>query len=173
MEILISVGILAIVSTLLAQVLFTTTHVNKKTEILTDIKRDGNFALDIIDRMVRAASVIETPCTVGATSTPSAKIRNPDNNVTVFTCFSDGNAARIASKSAAGAVVYLTGAAITLSTSGGSSCADSSLSFSCPPASGATQNQVAVTFTLGQIGVSASPYESGRSAFNSTVRMRN
>ena len=132
MEILISVGILAIVTTLIAQVLFTTTHVNKKTEILTDIKQDGNFALDVMARMVRAAKAIETSCT-----TSTASITNNDNTVTTLRCLPDGNAARIASVSATtGAIVYLSGGNVTLSASGGTDCSDSSLVFSCPPAGG-------------------------------------
>ncbi|MCX6792392.1 MAG: type II secretion system protein [Candidatus Gottesmanbacteria bacterium] len=159
MEILISVGILAIVATLLAQVLFTTAHVNKKTEILTDIKQDGNFALDIIGRMVRSAKSIDK-CLLG-----ELDITNPNNNVTIFTC----DAGRIASESASHPPVYLTSANVTLSSSGGNNCTDSSLAFSCPLAEG----QVTIKFTLGQLGVAGSAYESGSAAFESTVRMRN
>jgi len=166
-EILISVGILAIVATLIAQVLFTTTHVNKKIEVLTDIKQDGNFALDVIGRMVRSAKSIDTSC-----SPKELHITNPDNNVTTIACVSDGNAGRIASESATQSV-YLTGGNLTLSGSGASDCTDSSLAFSCPPADGSIQTQVSITFTLGQVGIAGSAYESGSAPFQSTFRMRN
>ena len=169
-EILVSVGILAIVSTLMAQVLFTTTHVNTRTNSLEDIKQNGNFTLDVIGRMVRGAQTIETSCSSGPTAI-SANITNPDNNVTTLLCVSDGKAARIASVSGTN-VAYLSAGNVTLSASGGVSCADSTLTFSCPPATG-IQNQLTIGFTLGQLGVSGSAFNSGKSAFQSTVDMRN
>lgn len=173
LEILISVGILATVTTLMANVLFTTTHVNKKTELLGDIKQNGNFALDVTARIVRSAHAIETSCDAGMTSTPSARIRNSDNNVTVLTCLSDGDAARIASVSGTGAVAYLSGGNVTVSTSGGSTCSDSSLAFSCPLAGDDIQNELTVSFTLGALGVPGGTFESGKSSFQSTIHMRN
>ena len=165
LEILISVGILAIVGTLIAQVVFTTAHVNKKTKILTDIKQDGNFALDVIGWMVRSAKSIDV-C-----EADELQITHSDNTMTTFTCVSDGVAARIASQSAAG-TAYLSGGNVTLSSSGDDNCALSSLAFSCLPAVG-IKNQVTVTFTLGQVGVPGSTYESGSASFQSTISMRN
>ena len=171
MEILISVGILAILATLLAQVLYTTTHVNKKTEIITTIKQEGNFALDVIARTLRTARVIDITCAVGQTTAAVARITGPDNTVTTFACFADGSTARIASESAS-QTVYLSSGNLTLSSSGGADCTDSSLTFSCPPADGSIQTQVTVSFTLGQIGVAGAAYESGSEPFEATVRMR-
>src|SRR4030042_7212941 len=131
MEILVSVGILAIVSTLIVRVMFTATHVNKKTGLVMDIKHNGNFALDVISRMVRSAKVINVSCAPGDETAPSVDITNPDNNITTLTCLSDGSAARIASVSGTGAIAYLSAANVTLSTSGGVTCSDSSLAFSC------------------------------------------
>jgi prepilin-type N-terminal cleavage/methylation domain-containing protein len=173
LEILISIGVLAIVAPLMAQVLFTTTHVNKKTELVADIKQNGNFALDVIGRMVRSAVSIETSCAMGETSAPSALIRNSDNNVTTLTCLSDGNAARIASVSGTGVAAYLSAGNVTLSVSGGATCSDSSLTFSCPPAGGGIQSELTVSFTLGSPGVTGSAFESGKSSFQSTMSVRN
>jgi len=164
LEIIISVGILAIVGTLIAQVLFTTTHVNKKTEILTDIKQDGNFALDVIGRMVRSAKTIDK-CTGG-----ELQITNPNNNQTTFKCFFDGTTARIASESASHPRVYLTSGNVTLISS--SSDCNKTIMFACLPAV-APYNQVTVTFTLGQLGVAGSAYEGGSASFQSTINMRN
>lgn len=166
MEILISVGVLAIVATLLAQVLFTTAHVNKKAEIVTNVKQDGNFALDVIGRMVRSAKSIDV-C-----SATVLQITNPNNGVTTFQCESDGTAARIASVSASHPTVYLTGGNITLSPTGSADCPGNSPAFSCAPPVGA-KNQVTVSFTLGQLGVGGSVYERGGASFKNTIRMRN
>lgn len=161
MELLVSVGVLIIVAALLVQVLFTTTHVNKKTDLINDVKLNGNFALDVISRFVRSARNVS--CGSG-----SMIITNPDLQQTTFTCISDGTAARIASQSAS-QTVYLTSGYLTVNTSGGSNsdCADSTLAFSCvPPA-------VTVTFTLRQLGVPGAAYEGVSAAFQSISRMRN
>ena len=171
LEILVSVGILATVAILITQVLFTTTHVNKKTVILADIKQNGNFTLDVVSRMVRSAARIETSCD-GTVTTPSAQIRNADDTVTVLTCVSDGTVARIASVSGTGTVSYLSGGTVTLSASGRSDCSDSSLQFSCPPTSGIPR-QMTITFTLGQAGFSGSAYENGSASFSGTIGLRN
>ena len=169
MEILVSVGVLAIIATLLTQVLFTTVHVNKKAEILSTVKQEGNFALDVISRMIRSAKVISVPCALGDDTADSADITNPDSNVTTFEC----HEGRIASESATGSIVYLTGGNLSLSPSGTDDCINQTLRFTCPPADGSIQKQVTVTFTLGQVGESGSVYESGSAAFSSTVSMRN
>ncbi len=171
LEMLVSVIILAVVAILIVQVLFTTTHVNQKTKVLSDIKQNGNFTQDIIGRMVRSAQTIETSCVNGATSASVAQITNPDDNVTTFTCLTDGNVARIASVSA-GVVVYLTAGNVTVSSSGGATCDDSSLTFSCPPSSG-IQDTLTVSFTLVPKGVSGSEYDMGSTTFQSTVGLRN
>jgi len=173
MEILISVGILGIVVPLLAQVLFTTTRVNKKNEILTNVKQDGTFALDVVSRMVRTAKSIEVPCAQGDLTATSADITDSFNNVTTLACFSDGNAARIASISGTtGEKVYLSAGNVTLSPLGDADCSNSTLAFSCP-AEGSIQTRVTITFTLGQVGLSGSTFETTSALFQSTISMRN
>ncbi len=172
MEILVSVGVLAIIATLLTQVLFTTVHVNKKAEILTTVKQDGNFALDVIGRMIRSSKVINVSCSLGDLTAVSAEITNPDNYVTTLEC-DEGRIASVSGTPEIPVKTYLTGGNLTLSPSGSDDCDDSSLRFSCPPADGSIQKQVTVTFTLGQVGDSGSVYESGSAAFSSTVSMRN
>ena len=170
-EILIAVGILATVAILLTQVLFATTHANKKTELVSAVKESGNFSLDIIGRIVRAASSIETVCDAGETSTPSAIVRNADTYQTILRCQSDGNVARIASVSG-GTVSYLSSGTLTLSATGGKTCSDSSLSFSCPLISG-VETPLTVTFSLAQPGTAGSAYEEARSVFEGTINLRN
>ena len=154
-EIVVSVAILAIVATLLAQVLFSTTHVNKKTELVASIKQNGDFALDVIARMVRSASSIQTTCDVGVAT--SVQIIGADGNVTTIMC----DSGRIASVSAHPA--YLTSDTVLCS----------ALTFSCPPADGSVQKDLTVSFTLGQVGVTETAYESGNGTFGTTISLRN
>lgn len=171
-EILVSIGILAIAAVLIVQVLFTTMHANTKTQILSDTKQNGSFALDVMSRMVRSAQLVQTSCGSGITTASSVQLTNADNTQTIFKCLSDGSSARIASVSGTGVISYLTAGTVTVSASGGSTCNDSSLAFSCPPASG-IQSSLTVAFTLGRLGVTGSAYESGSSSFQSTVDIRN
>jgi prepilin-type N-terminal cleavage/methylation domain-containing protein len=172
LEILISIGVLATVSTLIAQVLFTTTHVNKKTETLRDIKQNGEFTIDVIERLVRNANRLETVCDVDSVSTPAAIVRGADDRTTTLQCVSDGTVARIASVSATGSVSYLSGGNVTLSQSGGKSCDDSTLAFSCPPTT-AIDEPMTVNFSLTSPGASISAFEKSTTSFQTTVSLRN
>ncbi len=171
MEILISVGVLAVVSTLIAQVLFTTTRVNKKVTTLSDVKSSGEFALGVVERLIRSAIAMETVCDTGAETTPSARLLGAGATTTTITCMSDGTAARIASVSATGAISYLTDNSVTLNVTGTADCADSSLLFSCPASSG--PSAVTINFSLGQIGEGGGKFETARSSFQSSVSLRN
>jgi prepilin-type N-terminal cleavage/methylation domain-containing protein len=168
MEILISIGILATVGTLITQVLFTTMHVNTKSGILTDIKQNGEFAMDSMGRLVRVAGTIETVCGQGKLTSDTAIIRDGEGQTITFSCVSDGTTARIASTSASG-TAYLTGDSVTLSASGATTCADSTLAFSCPSAGSTTMS---IHFTLRQIGTSPDTYTGAENAFDSTVNIR-
>lgn len=168
LEILIAVGILATVSTLIAQVLFTTTHVNTKSVLVSEIKQNGNHAIESMDRVIRGAVSIDTACAPGA---PSTVVTDVHGDTVTFDCVSDGTAARIASVSSSG-TAYLTGSGVTLSLSGGASCADSSLVFTCPAEGGLTRS-VTIQFSLGQLGASANAFDTARSAFSDTVSLRN
>lgn len=172
LEILISVGVLAVVSTLIAQVLFTTTRVNKKVASLEDVKVSGEFAMGVMERLIRDSVATETVCDVDEETTPAAKFRNADNGETTLTCLSDGTAARIASVSAAGPISYLTNSAVTLSESGATDCTDSSLAFSCPKNVGVSTSTT-ITFFLGQLGQGQGSFEAVRSHFQSSVTPRN
>lgn len=171
LEILIAVGILSTVAILLTQVLVATTHANKKTELVQRVKESGSFSLDVIARIVRAGSSLATVCDAGETSTAAAVIRTIDNYEITLMCLSDGNAARIASVSG-GTVSYLSSGDLTLSASGATDCADSSLAFSCPSVPGVA-TPLTVTFTLRQPGVAGSAYEEARASFHGTVNVRN
>lgn len=131
-ELLVAVGVLAIVSILIVQVFFTTTKVNSRLVTVRDIKQSGDFALDTMARLIRGAASETIPCDGSSQTATSAVLQNFDGDTTTLTCYSDGKAARIASVSGEGAVVYLTGDTMTTSFSGGATCADTTLSFTCP-----------------------------------------
>ncbi len=170
LEILISVGILAIIGVLITQVFFSVTRISTKTELVKDIKQNGDFVLDVIERQIRNASGTNIICESGALSTSSATFINRKGESTTFTCFSDGNAARIASISATTA--YLSSGNLTISESGSITCDDSTLSFTCPDVSG-LKKPIVVRFTLSQIGQRESVFEIVKTTFETSATLRN
>ncbi len=177
-EILISVSVLATVGVLIAQAFFTTTRSNTKTEILKDVKQNGDFAMDIMERMVHSAAGVTSVCQPGGTTAQSVTILNPDNGTTTFGCLYDATSSvtRIASTSALGSSQYLTSTNVTLGGSGPTPCTSSSLIFICT--SGANQPpKIHIRFTLSQRwrqeGTPPDPFERGGASFQTSVSPRN
>ncbi len=169
LELLISVTIIAGLSLLIAQSFFTTTRSNTKTEIIKDVKQNGDVGLGLMVNMIRASTQVGSLCAASGTTSSSLAIKNPDGGTTTFGCVFDSGVSRIASSSAA--IDYLTSTNVTL---GGSACADAamSLQFTCTSAaSGGTT--VKITFSLSQKGTPVNLFEKGQASFQTTVGLRN
>ena len=172
LELLVSVSAIAVVSTLMAQVFFTTTKVNRTTIRTQDIKQNGDYALEVITRMVRNSHEFTYTCDPSQTKSETVSFVNPDLNSTTITCESNGGTARIASVSADGTTkAYLTGTTVTLSASGGSTCTDSTLAFSCDPVT--SSGALTVSYTLTAIGAGVNPEAPEKLSFTTSVNSRN
>jgi len=166
-EIIISTGIIAIISVAIAQAMFTTTRTNTKTELLKDIKQNGDFTLGIMSRMIQNARSVVSPCSPGGSSATSLSIMNPDGATTTFTCSVDGAVFRIASVSGL-QTDYLTSNNLTLL---GANCVASSLEFTCTSVVDAP-SRVQITFTLTQQGTPVEQYEQSSASFQTSVNTR-
>lgn len=168
LEVLISVAVMSMIGTVIAQSFFTTTRSNAKVEILKDTKQGGDFAISLMERMIRSAGDIATSCASSGTTVDSLQITNRDGLTTTFGCVLDSGVTRIASTSASG-TVYLTPANVTL---GGATCDNASLTFVC--ASNASQgDSVRIQFTLSQKGAGGDQSERASTTFQTTVNVRN
>lgn len=163
-EILVSTGIIALISGVSAQIFLTASRNAVKSDLIRNIKQNGEYSLESMSRMIQSARSI--PACTGASSASFA-IENQDDGVTTFGCVLDGTVPRIASGSAIG-TAYLTTAGLTL---GGATCAQSSLTFLCTPRSG-LPSTVQITFTLSQIGDQTKAYEEASVPFQTTVMLR-
>lgn len=163
LEIIVSVVIIALIGMVVSQAFLTTSRSGVKTEILKEVKQNGDFALSTMERMIRGAKADTTSC-VNNTVT----LTGSDNGTTTFGCFFDGIISRIASTSASG-TQYLTSRAVTL---GGTDCISSTLTISCTPTPGIPVN-VFIKFTLSQKGSSPSTFEQAQAAFETSVTTRN
>lgn len=165
MEILVSVGIIAIVGTVIAQSFFSMVRTNIKSELLNNIKQNGDFAVDVMSRMLHNAASVTTTCATTGTTTQSLAIQNSDGFTTTFSCVLDTNVARIASTSGS-KTEYLTNRNVSL----GVDCTNK-LTFVCTSLPN-QKTQVQVLFTLGQVGIPADQFEKASTAFQSTVISR-
>ncbi len=174
LEIMITISIMGIIGILISQVFFTTTRVNTKTELIKDMKQNGQFAMDVMTRMIRSTNEISSACaTTGSTDT-SLILTNPNGESTTFGCFFDAQSSitRIASMSAySGLSDYLTSQNVTL---GGTSCEDPdmSLQFTCT-SSPDQPSRIKILYTLRQIGAAGDSFNTAKQSFESTVSVRN
>jgi prepilin-type N-terminal cleavage/methylation domain-containing protein len=181
LEILVSITIISVIMIVIVQVFLTTTRVNTKTEILKDIKQNGDFAMETIERMTRYATNISCSSGDGIPS-QSLTITNADTGTSTFGCALDVGIppqyTQIASQSAMGALTstqYLTSTDISLAKdiSGNAVCGTPQLSFVCTRQAGVS-TEVKITFTLQSKSSSPDRRDQAPSTvFQSTVTLRN
>jgi len=93
-ETLVSIGILAIISTVVVTVIFIVTRTSTNTKILQEIKQNGETAIVVMTDFIRWAEAGE--CQGGN----SIVVEAIDGETTTFSCATDGDTDRIASDSA-------------------------------------------------------------------------
>lgn len=164
-EILVSMGIIAAIGIVVSQTFFTTSRSNTKTELLKDVKQNGDYALGIMERMVRNARAIS--CSSYDAPIQSLTITNPDKDTTTFGCYQAGTT-KISSTSGTGRSEYLTSETVSL----GDTCTSSSLTFVCTTQASQPRS-VTVSFTLSQRGSPPDKFEQSSAQFQSTVTLRN
>jgi prepilin-type N-terminal cleavage/methylation domain-containing protein len=95
-EIMVVVGILGIIAVLGSGAFFSILRGSTKTKTLQMVKQNGDYAISVMERMIRNARVLINPTTNSTVS--SITIKNPDGGTTTFSC--EGNPATIASNGA-------------------------------------------------------------------------
>lgn len=166
-EILVATGVLAIISMVVTQILFSTTRSNNKTEILKEVKQSGDFAIDYMTRMIRSSQTITSNCANPAVITNDLTILNKDGLTTTFSCLSDAGNLRLASTSAT-STSYLSSNNLTVSQTAGI-C---SLRFSCKTVGGVPRI-VSINFGLEQKSTSPDQSEKAKVNFGTSVTLRN
>jgi prepilin-type N-terminal cleavage/methylation domain-containing protein len=144
-EILIVIGILGIVAVIGSNMFFAILRNTAKSQILAEVKQNGNYALSVMSRMIRNARSID------ACPGDSITLTNPDRETTTFSC----EGARVASNSG----VFLTSDKVL----------SSACNFSC---AGTTPETVTVSFTLTQASDEERIEEKATLDFRTTVSLR-
>lgn len=168
LEMVVSLAIIALVSLVLSQVFISTLRTNTKTEILKDMKQNGELALESMVRMIQNSKGITSTCQSAGSVANSLTIINEDDGETTFSCLLDNGVTRLASTSAEGDI-YLTSNNVTM---GGTSCAGSTLEFTCYGGAG-IPGSVMITFQLAQSGTSDQAFDDSSESFQTTATMRN
>lgn len=162
LEMLVSIAIVALLSTVLSQVFITTLRLNTKTELLKDMKQNGELALETMIRLIQNAKRVD------CVSSQSILITSTDDGQTSLECALTGTTTRIASTSATG-TSYLTSTSATL---GGVNCTGSTLMFACVSAAG-QPTTVTVSFRLSQAGIGSEAFNMVNEQFQSSATTRN
>ncbi|MBL7158915.1 type II secretion system protein [Candidatus Microgenomates bacterium] len=156
-EILVVTGILATVGLIASSIFFSTLKGAAKTEILKEVKQNGDFAISTMGGMIRNAREISV---CSGSSESSIQIVNPDNGTTNFLC--DLGFEQIASNSS----LLISDKFLTSDKLAISDC-----SFTCISQSKG-QKQVNIQFTLSQKGSPARPEDKASLTFETTVYTR-
>jgi len=82
-ELLVVVVIFIVLSTISLNILLTVLKGSLKAQVTKDVKQSGDYAIQIMTRMIRNAQSLESVC---AGSSSSIKIKNPDEGETEFLC---------------------------------------------------------------------------------------
>ncbi len=168
LEIIVAMGIIGLLSVVMTQTLFTTTRSNTKTEVLKDVKQNGDFSLDVMSRMIRSAKSVSSACSPLGSETTSLTIVNLDQGQTTFGCIVGDGVTRVASVSSS-RTDYLTSGNMT---AGGTSCAGSTLMFICTQKPGLSAN-VVIRLTLAQKGTPVEKFAKASASFETAVTLRN
>lgn len=166
LELIVTVAAIALMSVVLSQIFFTTLRTNTKTEILKEVKQNGDLAQETLARMIQNAQSLTTVCNSAGVESDSIQIVNPDGGTTTLGCVED-EVAHIASISANG-TEYLTGSNVSL----GWTCAEARLTFLCKGGTG-VPNSITIAFTLTQTGSSQNQVDNSSASFQTTVTTRN
>jgi len=170
-EILVVVGILGIITVVSSTMFFTVFKGSGKTKALTKVKENGDYALSVMERLIRDSQEVITNSDnkVCESGMNKIKLKRIDGTLIEFACLEEGTAnGRIASNSA-----RLTSDEVKLD-----SC---SFDCGCPAAypnctsEGAKffPKTVTIKFTLSQVAATVRPEEQAIVNFQITVNTRN
>lgn len=155
-EILVVVGILGVIAVIGSNMFFTTLRASNKTKVLAVIKQNGNYALSIMERIIRDSQEVVANCGVGM---KKIKVKRLDGSETEFSCNQEGTVnGNIASNSA-----RLTSSEVKVD----------SCSFGCSTQGEFYPQNVVINFTLSQAVVTTRVEEQASVNFKTTVSLRN
>jgi len=154
-ELLVVVAVFMILAVLVTNSLFSILKSNTKANIMKEIRQNGTYALDVMDKTISGGVIDDAICT--GVEGSSLTVKNPVSGETViFEC--KGNPAYIASDSA-----RLTSELVVVENCSGV--------FRCEKID--SDKKVTISFILKQLGTPARPEETAQETFTKTIFLRN
>ncbi len=158
-ELLVAIGILGVVGGITTIILFTTLQGASKSDVMRDVKQNGDYAISVMERMIRNSSTV-TPC-LGATAT-TLTITNPDGQKTTFTKQAVAVGPLTVNKIASNSGFFLTNNNVTLV---------GDLNFKCTKPA-ASPSFVTIDFSLSQARTTTRAEEKAAINFHTSVSLR-
>jgi len=155
-EIMIVVVILGIIVVIGSGAFFSILRGSTKTKTLQMVKQNGDYAISVMERMIRNARILIYPTTDSTVA--SITIENPDGGETVFSCESDR------------ATISSNGASLLSNEVKVSDCNIFEVTVGQPEVKPAT---VKINFNLTQVEITNRPEEQAEVNFQTTVTLRN
>lgn len=150
-EILVATAILGIVAVVGVNMFFSILRGSTKTRVLAEVKQNGNYALNVMERTIRNAKSLESH------SEASIEILNPDDESITFSC--DDNKIKMNGENLISDKVEVLNCAGFFTVVEGEE--------------GVRPAEVTIDFRLKQAGTAARPEEQASVDFKTTVTLRN
>lgn len=162
LELLIVVLIFGILGAIASSSLFSLLKGASKTEIVKEVKQNGDYALSVMEQQIRNARDIASSC--AGVSSNAVSIINPDNSQTEFSCGGTPNRLRERTLPAGPYTNLINTSVIVTNTCN---------IFTCTFDSIAQLKTVEIELDLAQTTVGAPAAESASQTFKTTVTLRN
>lgn len=161
-ELLVVVALVGLIGTITTQVFILAIQTQGKSEVIKEVKQNGDYAFSVMESMIRNSTDISVSCNETSTQ---LNIRNPDGFNTVFDC----TGSNISSISASEGVATPTGAPLTNSRVKVTSC---TFRVVCPTPP-INPKYVYVQYTVSQAGEGTGPKDTSSLDYQTTVSLRN
>lgn len=168
LEVVVSLGILAVLSLILSQSFISSIRTSTKGEVSQEVLTSGNYAIELASRLILNANDITSACTSTGASSSEITIKGTDSVLTTLGCVVDTTSLRIASTSGS-TVTYLTSDAVTLN---GEDCSDA-ITFVCKVVGSENKKNVTMSFDLEQRNPFVKKFEKAKVPFIVSMTMRN
>lgn len=158
-ELLVAIVVFGLLGIIASQTLFTLLQGASKTEVVKEVKQNGDYALSVMEIKIRGGTVAST---CNGTSATSLTITNPDQTTNVFSCFNHEQVNKIRQNDGN----YLTNTSVSLP-----SCTTTDIAFTCTDTNGV--KSILIKFNLRQAQTNPAAAAASTQTFQTQVTLRN
>ncbi len=165
-ELLVAITLVGIIGVLVTQAFIIGLNAQAKSEVMKEVKQNGDYAISVIEQMVRNARDI-TGQSCNETSSLGFTIENQDGYATTFACSSENSNISSISATLEGEII----SAVSLTTNK-VTVTNCSFRIVCPTPP-VSPKYVFVNFTISQLGESVPVRSRASQEYQTTISLRN